>query len=142
MLKVNQEVIKVYKEHLIKTIKEQVKPYLKDSAYKIDKENNWAYPIKHPDETGKTVKACFFKRQVRLKFLFNKKTVVGFTNKEVITSYGYSLEAIYLSNLCVEDLQVLANLDLNSLVKVEKPKQPQRLRTEVRKDKYAKAKHE
>lgn len=122
MIKVNPEVITVYKQHLIKTIKEQVKPYLKDSEYKIDKENDWAYPIKHPDETGKAVKACFFKRQVRLKFLFNKQTVIGFTNKEVITNYGYTLEAIYLSNLCVEDLQVLAKLDLDLLVKVEKPK--------------------
>ena len=112
MLKVNPEVIKVYRQHLIKIIKDLVKPYLKDSEYRKD--------------NGTSIKACFFKRQVKLKFLYvTGETVIGFTGNEVITNYanyGMFLKTTYLSHLCIEDLQILAKLKLDSLVKVEKPK--------------------
>lgn len=124
MLKVNPEVIKVYRQHLIKTIKERVKPYLKDSEYRRDNEKAWAAPGKHPEGEGRPIKVCFFKRQVKLKFLSQMNRVVGFTSSEVITNYGMFLETIYLSNLCIEDLQELAGLDLDSLVKVQKPARP------------------
>lgn len=95
---------------MIKIIKELVKPYLKDSEYRKD--------------NGTSIKACFFKRQVKLKFLYvTGETVIGFTGNEVITNYanyGMFLKTTYLSHLCIEDLQVLAGLDLDSLVKVER----------------------
>lgn len=130
MLKVNPEVIKAYREHLIKTLKELIKPYLKDSEYR--EEESWEAPNNHSANTGKVIKLCLFKRQVRLKFF--DCTVVGFTPNEVITNYGIcqksislskpcikGLETISLSKLCIEDLQVLAELDLDFLVKVQKP---------------------
>ena len=124
MLKVNPEVIKVYRQHLIKIIKDLVKPYLKDSEYRKDKDGLGRRPSKEIEGNGTSIKACFFKRQVKLKFLYvTGETVIGFTGNEVITNYanyGMFLKTTYLSHLCIEDLQVLAGLDLDSLVKVER----------------------
>jgi hypothetical protein len=124
MLKVNPEVIKVYRQHLIKIIKELVKPYLKDSEYR----EGILYG------TGKPTKLCLLKRPVRLNFLiagcegdqheinFVKASVKGFTDKEVVLDCSIDLETISFSKICLDDLQILAKLKLDSLVKVEKPK--------------------
>jgi hypothetical protein len=121
MTLLTEQELKTLRKNLIKTIKERVKPFLKDSEYRTDKEENWAYPSKHPDQTGKPIKWCVFKRQVKPKLLYQTgETVIGFTSNEVITNYGLYLETISFSNISIEDLQVLAQLDLKSLVKVER----------------------
>lgn len=122
MYKINQEILKNYRQQLISLIKKKVKPYLKPSEYKRNKDDDWDAPTNHPEQTGKPLKCCFLRRQVKPKFLYQTgKTVCGFTSNEIITNYGITLTAINFSHLCVEDLQVLAELELSELVKVEKP---------------------
>jgi hypothetical protein len=124
MLRVNHNDIKVWRTYLIKTIKKQVEPYLKDSEYR----EGILYG------TGKPTKLCLLKRPVRLNFLiagcegdqheinFVKASVKGFTDKEVVLDCSIDLETISFSKICLDDLQILAKLKLDSLVKVEKPK--------------------
>lgn len=124
MLRVNHNDIKVWRTYLIKTIKKQVELYLKDSEYR----EGILYG------TGKPTKLCLLKRPVRLNFLiagcegdqheinFVKASVKGFTDKEVVLDCSIDLETISFSKICLDDLQILAKLKLDSLVKVEKPK--------------------
>lgn len=120
-----EQELKTLRNHLIKTIKDKVKPYLKDSEYRDYKEEDSILSISPSDQKAKPIKWCVFKRQVRPKFLYiTGETVIGFTSNEVITNYGQELETISFSQLCIEDLQTLAKLDLNSLVKVQKSARP------------------
>lgn len=119
MTLLTDEELKTLRKHLIKTIKERVKPFLKDSEYRTTNPI-WDNPSDHY-EKGKPVKLCVFKRQVRLKILYQTgETVIGFTSDELITNYGQYLETISFSKICIEDLHVLAQLDLKSLVKEER----------------------